>query len=76
MSHTYILFEPSEDGLVLITINRPEKLNALNQDTIRELDEALKRVEAEAEHRGLILGRREGVCSWSRHQWRDPAAGR
>jgi enoyl-CoA hydratase len=31
----------NEDGILWITFNRPEKLNALNRATLRELDEAI-----------------------------------
>ena len=40
MSYKNIVFEHSEDGIALLTVSRPAKLNALNAETIRELDEA------------------------------------
>jgi enoyl-CoA hydratase len=43
------------DGIARITVNRPDKLNALNATVIRELGEAAARVEGEAEIRGAIL---------------------
>lgn len=39
MGYNNILVQP-EDGIATITINRPKKLNALNQETIQELHEA------------------------------------
>ena len=50
-----ILFATAEDGIALITMNRPAKLNALNAETMGELDDALARVEADASVRGLIV---------------------
>ena len=35
------------DGCALITLNRPEKLNALSFRLMSELDEALTRIDAE-----------------------------
>lgn len=55
MAYAHILFEPSEEGIVLITVNRPEKLNALNLAAMSELDDAFARIEADAAHRALIL---------------------
>lgn len=41
MSYQNILSETT-DGITTITINRPNKLNALNKDTINELNQAFK----------------------------------
>jgi enoyl-CoA hydratase len=50
-----LLFDCSEDGIALLTVNRPAKLNALNGETIGELDEAIARVESDDAIRGLIV---------------------
>jgi enoyl-CoA hydratase len=55
MSYGYITFEPGQDGIALITINRPEKRNALNRATVGELDDAFARVAKEPGIRALIL---------------------
>jgi len=55
MSYNLITFEASEDGVALITLNRPEKLNALNAAVMGELDDAFRRVETDPTLRGLIL---------------------
>ncbi len=55
MSYNLITFEASEDGVALVTINRPEKLNALNAAVMGELDDAFRRVEADPAVHGLIL---------------------
>jgi enoyl-CoA hydratase len=55
MSYNLIVFEASEDGIALVTINRPDKLNALNAALLAELDDAFRRVESDSGIRGLIL---------------------
>jgi enoyl-CoA hydratase len=55
MSCKWIVFEAAGDGIALVTINRPDKLNALNAELIGELDGAFQRVEADPAIRGLIL---------------------
>ncbi|MGB9591700.1 MAG: enoyl-CoA hydratase-related protein, partial [Candidatus Kryptoniota bacterium] len=44
-----------EDKVATITINRPEKLNALNAVVISELEDALKSVESSTNTRVLII---------------------
>lgn len=55
MSYNLITFEASEDGVALLTITRPDKLNALNLAMIAELGDAFSRVESDAAIRGLVL---------------------
>src|SRR5580658_9305194 len=55
MSFQFLSFEPDADGLALITINRSEKLNALNQTVISELGEAFRVVREDASVKALIL---------------------
>jgi enoyl-CoA hydratase len=55
MSFQFLSFEPDADGLALVTINRPEKLNALNQTVISELGEAFRMVREDASVKALIL---------------------
>jgi len=54
MPFSTLLFDVS-DGIARVTVNRPDKLNALNATVIRELGEAAARVEQEADIRGVIL---------------------
>jgi enoyl-CoA hydratase len=51
---TTILFELGE-GIARVTINRPDKLNALNATVIEELGDAVTRIETDAAVRGVIL---------------------
>jgi enoyl-CoA hydratase len=44
-----------DDGLALVAVNRPDKLNALNAATIRRLDEVLREVRADDAVRAIIL---------------------
>ena len=55
MPYGRILFDVSEDGIALVVINRPEKLNALDAETMGELEDALARLESDPAMRGLIL---------------------
>ena len=54
MNYNNILFE-NKGGLGIITINRPDKLNALNKETINELSLAFKSAEADKSIKVLIL---------------------
>src|ERR1700733_40084 len=55
MSFQFLSFEPDTDGLALLTIRRPEKLNALNQALISELAEAFRIAREDASVKALIL---------------------
>ena len=55
MSFVNIRFEADADGIALITVNRPEKLNAFNRDTMGELAEAFARVENDPAIRALMI---------------------
>lgn len=44
-----------ENGLEIIIINRPDKLNALNKETIQELHDAFAQAEASDEARVIII---------------------
>jgi enoyl-CoA hydratase len=55
MPYSHILFDVSDAGIALITINRPEKLNALSTAVIGELAEAFGRVSSDAGIRAAIL---------------------
>jgi enoyl-CoA hydratase len=54
MAYTTLLFELT-DGIASITVNRPDKLNALNATVIGELSDAVGHIEADAAVRGVIL---------------------
>jgi len=54
MPYTTLLFDLA-DGIARVTINRPDKLNALNATVIAELDDAVGRIEREAAVRAILL---------------------
>jgi enoyl-CoA hydratase len=55
MAFENILLDVDGDGIALLTLNRPAKLNALSQALLEELDVAFRQVEADPAIRGLIL---------------------
>ena len=61
-SYKYILYEKKRRGL-LITLNRPEKLNALNPELCDELNHALREAETDPEVRALVLTGAGGAFS-------------
>ena len=54
MSYNNILLE-SNNSICIITINRPNKLNALNKETIEELHDAFKEAEEDAGIKVIII---------------------
>ena len=44
------------EGVVYLTLNRPEKRNALSQDTLRDLEAELTRIAADASARVVVFG--------------------
>jgi len=54
MSYQNLLLSDT-DGLRILTINRPDQLNALNRATIDELDRALNEAEADTSVRVLVI---------------------
>jgi enoyl-CoA hydratase len=54
MPYTTLLFDLA-DGIATITINRPDKLNALNATVIAELDDAAERAAREPDIRAVLL---------------------
>src|ERR1700680_4264589 len=54
MAYEYIIAE-RQDGVALITLNRPEKLNALSFPLMQEVDDALSEYEADDGVKAVIL---------------------
>lgn len=49
------LLTEKKEAVCIITINRPDKLNALNKTTIREIGEAVKAAESDPDIRVILL---------------------
>ena len=54
MAYQNLLVE-TRDGVAVVTINRPDKLNALNDRTVDELEAVFTALGADADVRGVIL---------------------
>jgi enoyl-CoA hydratase len=55
MPYRHLLFEMDDAGVALVTVNRPEKRNALSAEVVAELHDAFERIGADARVRGLIV---------------------
>ncbi|MET0274180.1 MAG: enoyl-CoA hydratase [Phenylobacterium sp.] len=55
MTYETLIVEHAKDGVVLIRLNRPEALNALNSQLLKDLSAALDAAEADADVRCLVL---------------------
>ena len=61
---TTLVREAPSDGVVLLRLNRPERLNALNEELVGELQLAFASLAAEYDVRVVILtGTGRGFCS-------------
>jgi enoyl-CoA hydratase/carnithine racemase len=59
-----VLLEPVAEGVVRLTLNRPQALNALNRDLTTALEAALERVAAMADARVvLVCGQGRAFCA-------------
>lgn len=61
-NYSTILYQKQRKG-VLITLNRPNALNAMNQDLMNELDQALSEAETDAEIRAVVITGAGGAFS-------------
>jgi enoyl-CoA hydratase len=55
MPYNHILFEVDASGIALLTVNRPEKLNALSGAVLTDLEQACHHIAAAPEVRAVIL---------------------
>ena len=55
MPYSHILFQVEESGIALLTVNRPQKLNALSSAVIAELADAFGRVAGDPAIRAAIV---------------------
>ena len=63
MDYSTILYD-LEDNVLLITLNRPEILNAFNRDMMAEMIDALNKADADDNVRAIIVtGAGRGFCA-------------
>src|SRR3989475_11177863 len=64
MSGDLVLLEPAADGVLRLTLNRPEALNALDRDLTSALEQALERVAMMSDVGVLVVaGRGRAFCA-------------
>ena len=64
MANTEILLDRSREGIAVITLNGPERLNALSQQAVREFRNALDSLAADEAARVIIItGAGRGFCA-------------
>ena len=69
-----LVLREDRDGAVTLTLNRPDKLNALNVELFKALDDHVAAIETDASVRLVIL-RGAGKCFSAGHDLGDIAAG-
>ncbi|MDO8389997.1 MAG: enoyl-CoA hydratase/isomerase family protein [Actinomycetota bacterium] len=56
-------FSTIEEGIALVTLNRPERLNAINRELIDGMDEALDRLSTNEFRVAILTGAGRGFCA-------------
>lgn len=54
-SYNTIIFETDEKGIATVTINRPKKLNALNDEVLNELTDVFKAIQVDDDIEAVIV---------------------
>lgn len=55
MGYNTILFDSDDEGIATVTINRPKKLNAINDEVLNELDEVFQKIQGDETIRGVLI---------------------
>ena len=74
-THETIIVERSDDGIVTITLNRPDKLNALNPAVFVELRAHLEKIAGD-DSVGCVVLTGAGRAFCAGHDLREMQAGR
>lgn len=72
---TDLVLRTDRDGCATLTLNRPEKLNALNVELFVQLDAHVRAIAGQTETVGLVVVRGAGRCFSAGHDLSDIAAG-
>ena len=72
---TRLVQREDRDGLATLTLNRPDKLNALTVAMFQQLRDHLLQIAADTEHIGLVVLRGAGKCFSAGHDLADIAHG-
>src|SRR5437016_2734038 len=72
---TNLVLRHDRNGAATLTLNRPDKLNALNVELFVELDAHVTRIATETETVGLVIVRGAGRCFSAGHDLGDIATG-
>ncbi len=70
-----LVLREDKDGLTTLTLNRPDKLNALNVEMFVELRNHVDRIANEIDRVGAVVVRGAGKCFSAGHDLNDIAAG-
>ena len=70
-----LVLREDHDGLTTLTLNRPDKLNALTVALFQELRDHVLQIASETERVGLVLVRGAGKCFSAGHDLADIAHG-
>ncbi len=70
-----LVIRDDRDGIAYLTINRPEKLNALNVGVFQELEAQTKAVESQPDDVGVVVLKGAGKCFSAGHDLSDIATG-
>lgn len=73
---TALVERHDSDGLATLTLNRPDKLNALTVQMFVELHDHVARLEQETDHIGAVVLRGAGRCFSAGNDLHDIAAGK
>ena len=69
------MLRDDRNGIAFLTINRPDKLNALNVEVFSELNAHIEALERQTETIGCIVLRGGGRCFSAGHDLKDIASG-